>query len=184
MDDMEKTEIITEPEENNDPDFTPITSQEQLNKIIGKRLERQREKIEREFAAKLEEAKSSATSEELEALKATTAEQEELLQLAKKENEELKAASAARDIKDLKLYNAQQYNIPIELLDNITGTTAEEIEASAQNLAQYAKKFRRSEPLFNSEPARFKVGSQRSVEDSYRDMLSDLRDQGLGDSNF
>ncbi len=154
-------------------------TQDELDRMIKKRLDQQQRKFERQLA----ELKAAAGDpDEVETLKAKAAEQDELLQLAKKENEELKAAQAERDLKDLKLYNAQRYGLPLDLLDNITGSTPDEIEKSAQNLAAYAKSMKRPEPLFSGEPHPWQP--ERSTEEGWASMLSDLKEQGLGENHF
>ena len=172
MDDMEKTVILEDQQPETESDFTPITSQEQLDAVLKKRLDRQKSKLEREFEERLRAATQDATSEEIEALKAKTAEQDELLQLAKKENDALREDKAKRDIKDLKLYNAQQYGLPIELLDNITGTTPDEIEKSAQTLAAHIRRSN-PEPMFNPEPSGREP--KRSTSEAARSMLHELQ---------
>lgn len=176
VNETEKTEQLEDqaaPEQENEPGgFMPIFTQEEFNAAIKKRLDRQKSRLEREFAERLKAETESATNEEVEALKEKTAKQDELLQLAKEENEALKAEKKAREIQDIKLYQAREYGIPVELLDNITGSTPDEIERSAANLAAFTKKLQPREPLYNAEPAG--IEPKRSADEAGRAMLAEL----------
>lgn len=176
MDDMEKTEQLEEQastEQAAEPGgFVPIMTQEDFNMAIRKRLERQRSKLEREFDERLKAATEEVANEEVEALRAKAAQQDELLQLAKEENEALKADKIAHEIQDIKLYHAKKHNIPMELIDNITGSTPEEISRSAETLAQFTKKLQPRAPLFHSEPAL--IEPKRSADEAGRAMLAEL----------
>lgn len=102
-------------------EFTPITSQEVLDKIIGERLARERNKY-----ADYDELKTKAAQydEQVEASK--TAEEKTAEQIAKlqAENEQLKTAQLRTQV-------AAEKNVPVELL---YGTTREELEEQASQL--------------------------------------------------
>ena len=181
MDENENREVIpAEDPGTSADDFEPILSQADFDERIKKRLNRQREKLERDFEERLKAAQDGATSDELESLRSKAAEQDELLQAAAKENEELKAAKAAADLRDLKLYNAQRYGVPLELLDNITGETPDEIEKSAEKLGTFTSRALYAQiPSYNPEPGGYEYRARRSNDMAMREMLRDL-DDGAG----
>lgn len=179
MDETERTEELKEPEQIDtgadpaeDPgDFSPIYSQAEFDERIKRRLERQRAKLEKEFA---ERSKAAADPDELEQLREQNRKQDEMLKVAAKENAELKAAKQAAAIRDLKLYQAKEYDIPLELIDNITGTTEKEIRKSAETLAGYVKRSSYTIPGYNYEPGGSSYAPKRSTKAAALDMLRDL----------
>lgn len=154
MDDMEKTDILANEsasqEISNQEDFKPITSQEQFNAILKKRLKQQ----ERVLTARFEEQQKTLTSEKAESLANDLSEYQELLAAAAAENDELRAYKQQQELREIKLKAAQDYKIPMSLLDNITGTSENEILQSAAVLADgLAANIRVVPPAFNPDPA-------------------------------
>lgn len=174
MDDMEKTEI---PQNENAPvgaseqdSFKPITSQEQLDAILKKRLKQQ----ERVLTARFEEQKQSAASEMTEALNNDLSEYKDLLAAASAENDELRAYKQQQELREMKLQAAQDFKIPTSLLDNIVGTSEDEILRSAAVLADgLAKNIRVVPPAYSPEPS----PSGDSLTTVWRDFMNSLTNE-------
>lgn len=126
-------------------EFTPITTQEQFDAAIGNRLEREREKIRKEFGdyeqLKTANATFQATVDSLNTEKATLTEQ--ITGLSSKVKE-LETASLKTNI-------AIQKGLPIEMVSRLSGETEEEITADAELLAKFVNK-PYTPPLKDNEP--------------------------------
>ena len=119
----EKTDSTTVTEETNEQ-FEPIVSQEALDKIIQARIARERAKFADydELKAKAEKLAEFEESQKTEAQKA-----QERLEAAEKRAAELELKAARAEV-------AAAKGVPAELL---TGSTQEELEASADALIQF-----------------------------------------------
>lgn len=104
--------------------FEPITSQEALDKIIQARIARERKRFEDydELKAKAEKLAELEESQKTEAQK-----QQEALERAQRELAELTVAKTRAEV-------AAAKGVPAELL---SGSTQEELEASADALIQF-----------------------------------------------
>src|SRR5690606_19117969 len=119
----EKTDSTTVTEETNEQ-FEPIVSQEALDKIIQARIARERAKFADydELKAKAEKLAEFEESQKTEAQKA-----QERLEAAEKRAAELELKAARAEV-------AAAKGVPAELL---TGSTQEELEASADALIAF-----------------------------------------------
>lgn len=117
-------------------EFTPITTQEELNELIKDRLDRQTAKHNEEMEAYKEEVRKSSEdgkaqiaslTEQLEKLK--TDSEADRKSIADKDAEIAKYARAAE-----KTDIAIKKGLPIELASRLKGETKEELEADAEKL--------------------------------------------------
>lgn len=116
-----------EPQFTETPGFTPINSQEELDRIIGNRLAREREKFSdyealKEKAGKLAEVQESAQAD-------LEAKQQEL----DKAITELDGLKAAKQAADTREQIADKFGIPAGVL---RGSTEEELTAHAETLTK------------------------------------------------
>lgn len=107
------------------PTFEAITSQEQLDKIIGQRLGRERANLARDYGD-LDELKTAA---------------EELKRIKDGEKSELQREKEAREAAEKRAEKAERNALRSEVArtkgvpaSSLTGTTKEELEASADEL--------------------------------------------------
>lgn len=120
----EGTEATTE---NNDSSFSPITSQEDLDKIIGARLDRERSKY-----SDYSELKAKATRlDELEESQKT--ELEKANGRAAKAEAKLKEFEHAADVQQWKAQVSEETGVPVKAL---AGNSLEEIQAHGKVLAE------------------------------------------------
>lgn len=128
-------------------EFTAIETQEQLDKIVGERLKREREKAEKEIAelkAGLE--KSTEKDAEIEALQKKIAVYEKV---------------------EMKRQIALENKIPYSLAERINGDTKEEMIADAKNLSKYFEQKETPPPLKNPE-------IEQGVSGAYKELLDGL----------
>lgn len=112
--------------------FTPITSQDELDRIFARRLERLRRSIENdvresvEQQARLDEAKKQG-------------DYKTLYEAEKEKREALERDIADRERADKKRVIATKHGLPAEMASRLTGETDEELEADAKALAKLVK---------------------------------------------
>lgn len=146
-------------------DFKAIETQEELDKIIGERLKRERKQVEDEFTEKL-----AALAEENKALKSEVAEAKVGLDRAgekDKEIEALKGQVAGYERSELKRKVALDHDIPYKLAERIRGESEEEMIEDAKSLAAYFAKDEPVPPLKNPDMGADDGGA-------YKDLLDGL----------
>ena len=155
-------------------EFKAIESQEELDRIIGERLTRDREARQKEFKEKYgdpdEMLKANKTlEEELGKLNAQLKEQTEKYadfdsQIAEMQNKVKNYETAS-----VKQRIAHEYGVPFEMAGRLTGETEEEIRSDAQTIAKYLKQ-KDAPPLKSTEPA-----EQNGKEAAYKQLLDNLK---------
>lgn len=110
--------------EQNSPKFESITSQEELDRIVQARLERERKKFADYDEAKAAQARLAELEE---ANKTAEQKQQEALAKAERELNELRTAKSRAEV-------AAAKGVPADLL---TGSTVEELEAAADALIKF-----------------------------------------------
>ena len=146
-------------------DFKPITTQEELDSIIVKRLERESKKVTKEVTEKyqkeLDEAKKiqgnfAKLQQELDKVTKEAG----LYAKAKQDLEQTQntLAEMTKKVRDyetqhIKTEVALKNGLDISAVDFIKGDTAEEIQASAEQLKSLVDKNANSLPMRESKPA-------------------------------
>ena len=133
-------------------EFKAITTQEELDSIIGERLKRQKESILKQYTD-YEELKTKNVDLEKEltelkkSLESSTSSKTEL----EKQIEELTGKVKAHDLSSLKIKYALENGIPYHLAGRISGDDEESIKADAQSLSDFFKSQTPPPPLKNTE---------------------------------
>ena len=133
-------------------EFKAITTQEELDSIIGERLKRQKESILKQYTD-YEELKTKNVDLEKEltelkkSLESSTSSKTEL----EKQIEELTEKVKAHDLSSLKIKYALENGIPYNLASRISGDDEESIKADAQSLSDFFKSQTPPPPLKNTE---------------------------------
>ncbi len=130
-------------------DFKAIETQEELDKIIGERLKRERKQVEDEFSEKI-----SALEKENEGLKSENAEVKSSLEkVAEKDTEieQLQGRVKGYEKSEMQRKVALAHNIPYNLAARIQGETEDEMTEDAKALAKYFDKQDPVPPLKNPE---------------------------------
>jgi len=144
-------------------EFTPITTQEELNKIISERLARNTQsvtaEIEQKYKDYIKPDDFTALSEREKTAQTTIAEKNA-------EIEKLKAENSKYVTDTVKMRIAKENGLPLELADRITGDTE---EAMGKDAAMLAKLVTPTAPLGSTE----KSGDSKKDE-MYKKLLKDL----------
>ena len=133
-------------------EFKPITTQEELDSIIGERLKRQKESISKQYTD-YEELKTKNFDLEKEltelkkSLESSTSSKTEL----EKQIEELTGKVKAHDLSSLKIKYALENGIPYHLAGRISGDDEDSIKADAQSLSDFFKSQTPPPPLKSTE---------------------------------
>lgn len=155
-------------------EFKAIETQEELDKIIGERLTRDREARQKEFKEKygdLEElAKSKKTlEEEVSKLNAQIKEQSEKYADFDNQMAEMQTKVKKYETASVKQRIAHEVGVPFEMAERLTGETEDEIRTDAQAIAKFVKQ-KDAPPLKSTEPA-----AQNGKEAAYKQLLDDLK---------
>lgn len=119
----------TEQQQEQPSDFEPITTQEGLDRIIQKRIARERSKYADYEALQEKAAKFDASVEE----------SKTELQKAVERAEQAEAAIAAQQLEVDRLQVIAEFNLPADLHDLVSGADADEMRERAEKLASYMK---------------------------------------------
>lgn len=133
-------------------EFKPITTQEELDSIIGERLKRQKESISKQYTD-YEDLKTKNVDLEKEltelkkSIESSTSSKTEL----EKQIEELTGKVKAHDLSSLKIKYALENGIPYHLAGRISGDDEDSIKADAESLSDFFKSQTPPPPLKNTE---------------------------------
>lgn len=144
-------------------EFTPINTQEEFDAMIGKRLEREREKVREEFKD-YDTIKSTNVDlqKSIEALNTSNADLTAQLETAGKEN-------AALKLDALKTKVCIDKKLPLEMRSRLSGEDEEALSADADMLAKFVNQ-PYVPPLRDNEPA--KTGND--VDAAYKQLTDSL----------
>ena len=121
-------------------EFTPINTQEELNKVIGDRLADREKKIRAEYAGYDELKKQSETwNTEKQKYEQTIADNKTKLDDLTQKYTEATGKIAQYETDALKTKVAIESGIPAGLFSYLKGSTEEEIRKSAEELGKYTK---------------------------------------------
>ena len=130
-------------------EFKIIETQEELDKIVGERAIREKEKF-----AKVEENYKKEIEELQKTLTETEAKIGELTEKQNGHNDEvakLTAELAGLKLNDLKHRIANEYSLPYELAGRLTGEDEDSLKKDAENLKKYVGIQRTAPPLATPE---------------------------------
>ena len=134
-------------------EFTPITSQEQLDQIIGERVKREKEASAKKYADYNDlKTKSADYEKQLADLTKSLDDANGKMAAYEKEREELNGKISAYETHSVKLRIAREAGIPYELADRLSGGSEDEIREDAKNFSQYVGRAGSPPPLADTEP--------------------------------
>ena len=118
-------------------DFTPITTQEQLDAVIGERLKRERETISKKYAD-YDELKTRTQTQADQIDQMTRASQENAKKYAEYDEQQAQMQAKIREYEtaSVKTRVALECGLPYAMSARLTGETEEEIRRDAQTLAK------------------------------------------------
>lgn len=154
-------------------DFTPITTQEELNTVIGERLKRERETVTKEFQTQI-----TAKDNEIKGLKESQADLNQKLEDANQKisgipalEEKIKGYERA----SVKSKVAREIGIPYELAERLTGETEEDIRKDAETLKKTIGAAQPTAPLYNRDGSG--NGGNQNRDAALRGLLGELKNQ-------
>lgn len=152
-------------------EFTPINSQEELDKVLASRLQRERETVSKQFQTQIEERDQKITgfetqitdlNKQIETFKGQTA-----------EIEDLKAKVKGYETSSVKMRIAREVGLPAELADRLSGEDEKTIRADAEALEKVFKRQGGTAPLYQPNGE----GGADKKETALRSLLSEVRNQ-------
>lgn len=152
-------------------EFKPITTQEEFDKAIQERLNRQKESIERQYADYADlKAKNAEMEKELGSLRNTLSEVNEKAKGYDKTFAELNAKIAGYETANLKTKIALQHGLPYDFASRLVGEDEKAIRADAESLSKLFKtQNTQPPPLKSTEP----TGTGEGAE--LRNLMKELR---------
>lgn len=153
-------------------EFKTIETQEELDRIIGERLSRQKEKFadyeDLKSSVKKLEQKNADLLQAIDNNNQLLKEREEILTAKETEFSELQKVVDGYKFNQLRTQVALKYGIPYELAERLQGADEESLQADAEKLSALMKP-KPTAPLKEQEPV---VGEERT--NAMRQMLRDL----------
>lgn len=120
-------------------EFTPITTQEEFDAAIGKRLERERKTISDQYG-------------DYETLKSKVADYEKQIGDLTASRDALQTQVKGYETNSVKMRIAHEIGIPFELAGRLSGETEEEIRKDATAIARFVSKGKYIGPLKSDGP--------------------------------
>lgn len=142
--------------------FKTIETQEELDKVIGDRLKREREKVESEYKGKLEELEKKFNE-----TKSLLDDKDSLAEESASKIKDLEGQVKGYEMADKKRNLALEFGLPYNLADRIQGESDEDMKKDAENLAKY---FEKEDPILPPKNPEINKGG----EGAYMDLLDGL----------
>ena len=152
-------------------EFTPINTQEELDKVLASRLQRERDTVTRSFQTQITERDEKITG--FESTIADLNKQIETLSGQTGRITELEAKVREYETASVKTRIAHEEGLPYELHSRLTGETEDEIRKDAQSLAKLMKNSS-VPPLAGTEKP---VKPQDAKMAAYKELLGNLNEK-------
>ena len=127
-------------------EFVPINSQEELDKVLASRLQRERDTVTRSFQAQIEERDQKITG--FESTIRDLNKQVETLNGQAGRITELEAKVREYETNSVKMRIARETGLPADLADRITGNDEDAMRADAEGLAKLLKSQSAPAPMY------------------------------------
>ena len=152
--------------------FKTIESQEELDRIIGEHISKEKEKFadyeDLKSTVKKLEQKNADLLQAIDSNNQLLKEREEILTAKETEFSELQKVVDGYKMNQLRTQVALKYGIPYEFAERLQGADEESLQADAEKLSAFMKP-KTAAPLKEQEPV---VGEERTS--AMRQMLKDL----------
>lgn len=154
-------------------DFKTIETQDELDRIIGARLAKQKESFEKQLADydQLKTAKADLESQ-VGTLQSTIEQSKAGQEDYTKQISDLTSKVAGYETANLRTRIALQNGLPYDLADRLVGEDEESIKADAERLSSFVTK-QHSAPLKDVEP-----NIQKDENSAYRKLVEGLKTEG------
>lgn len=156
--------------------FKAIETQEELDRVIGERVAKEKERLERNspFKAELDQLKTAKADLESQVgtLQSTIEQSKTGQEDYAKQLSDLNSKVAGYETANLRTRIALQNGLPYDLADRLVGEDEESIKADAERLSSFVVK-PHSAPLKNVEP-----NIQKDENSAYRKLVDGLKTEG------
>ncbi len=145
--------------------FEAITTQEQLDSIIGERLKRERETVEKKLRESIEKeylekygdyeelkTKTDEYGRQIEGFNQTIKENSEKIAGYEKSSGEMQAKLKKYEMDSMKMKIAHEAGIPFELASRLSGEDEAAIRKDAESISKFISNKKTSAPLASTEP--------------------------------
>lgn len=134
-------------------EFTPITTQDQLDSIIGDRIKRERNTVSKEFQTQLDEANAKITGYEkqISDLNKSIEESGKTNASHEKTIAEMQNKIKGYESASVKTRIAHEVGLPYEMAARLSGETEEDIRKDAEGLFKLMGHRRTAPPLASTE---------------------------------
>lgn len=145
--------------------FEAITTQEQLDSIIGERLKRERETVEKKLRESIEKeylekygdyeelkTKTDEYGRQIEGLNQTIKENSEKIAGYEKSSGEMQAKLKKYEMDSMKMKIAHEAGIPFELASRLSGEDEAAIRKDAESISKFISNKKTSAPLASADP--------------------------------
>lgn len=156
-------------------EFTPITSQDDLDKIIAARLSRQKESIASSLNADMDKLKSRNKELETEngTLKTASEKAKEAAAATQKTITDLNSKVSGYEKSNLRTKIALKTGLPYDLADRLVGDDEKSIQADAERLASFVQSNQQVPPLKDPE-----LGAESGKDSAYMSLIDNLNLKG------
>lgn len=127
-------------------EFQPINTQEELDRVLASRLQRERDTVTKSFQAQIEERDQKITG--FESTIADLNKQIESLNGQTGRVAELEAKVREYETNSVKMRIARETGLPAELADRLSGADEAAMRADAENLAKLLKTQQAPAPIY------------------------------------
>ena len=145
--------------------FEAITTQEQLDSIIGERLKRERETVEKKLRESIEKeyleksgdyeelkTKTDEYGRQIEGFNQTIKDNSEKIAGYEKSSGEMQAKLKKYEMDSMKMKIAHEAGIPFELASRLSGEDEAAIRKDAESISKFISKKKTSAPLASADP--------------------------------
>ena len=145
--------------------FEAITTQEQLDSIIGERLKRERDTVEKKLRESIEKeylekygdyeelkTKTDEYGRQIEGFNQTIKDNSEKIAGYEKSSGEMQAKLKKYEMDSMKMKIAHEAGIPFELASRLSGEDEAAIRKDAESISKFISKKKTSAPLASADP--------------------------------
>lgn len=156
-------------------EFTAITTQEEFDKAVQQRIQREQDTLAKKYADYDQiKTRNAELETEVGTLKATMEESSKVAKTHETTVSELNAKIAGYETANLRTRIAVQHGIPLDLAERLVGTDEASIKADAERLAGFiGNKTQPPAPLKDTEPP---FGDTK--DGAYKSLLENLNLEG------
>lgn len=152
-------------------EFQPINNQEELDRVLASRLQRERDTVTKQFQTQIAERDEKITG--YESTIADLNKQIETLNGQTGKISELEAKVREYETNSVKMRIARETGLPAELADRLSGTDEAAMRSDAESLAKLIKSQQTPAPMYRQSGE----GGNDSKDSALRDLLKNVRDK-------